>query len=110
MSPDCYVSAISTALTPPVAAPVKGDKSLSIYPNPAYGTTFVQVYSDNYQDARLQVSSLNGGAVISRNVNLEQGPNTLLVDIHHLPAGMYVVQLTTAQGIAYANSKLTVLR
>jgi hypothetical protein len=64
-------------------------ESISVYPNPAKG--LVQVVSSETID-RITIKALNGSQVL-----LSEQQNSL--DIHHLPAGMYLVEIATASGV-----------
>ena len=65
--------------------------SFRLYPNPAQGSFVVET---EFSDARISIQHIHGGELL--RVSLQRGRNEL--DISHLPAGVYVVTLTTSQG------------
>ena len=65
--------------------------SFRLYPNPAQSSFVVET---EFPDARISIQHVHGGELL--RVSLQRGRNE--VDIRHLPAGVYVVTLTTAQG------------
>ena len=65
--------------------------SFRLYPNPANSSFVVET---EFSDARISIQHVHGGELL--RVSLQRGHNE--VDISHLPAGVYVVTLTTAQG------------
>ena len=94
----------SNSFTPPVMTPITITQaaapvlrvpdllsSFRLYPNPANSSFVVET---EFLDARISIQHLHGGDLL--NVSLQRGRNE--VDISHLPAGVYVVTLTTSQG------------
>ena len=65
--------------------------SFRLYPNPANSSFVVET---EFSDARINIQHVHGGDLL--NVSVQRGRNE--VDIRHLPAGVYVVTLTTSQG------------
>ena len=65
--------------------------SFRLYPNPANSSFVVET---EFSDARINIQHVHGGELL--RVSLQRGRNE--VDIRHLPAGVYVVTLTTSQG------------
>ena len=64
--------------------------SFRLYPNPANSSFVVET---EFPDARISIQHVHGGELL--RVSLQRGRNE--VDISHLPAGVYVVTLTTSQ-------------
>ena len=65
--------------------------SFRLYPNPANSSFVVET---EFSDARISIQHVHGGELL--RVSVQRGRNE--VDIRHLPAGVYVVTLTTSQG------------
>ena len=65
--------------------------SFRLYPNPAQGSFVVET---EFSDARISIQHVHGGELL--RISLQRGRNEL--DISHLPAGVYVLTLTTSQG------------
>lgn len=69
--------------------------SLSIYPNPA--TEYLQVAFEPHVVKELKILSLDGGTVLSKEVNPWRAVERL--DISSFKTGVYILQLKTANGL-----------
>lgn len=91
-SPDsCKTVDVAVGLAP------SGDQpSLLIYPNPAHGRIMLKAAGLNQQ---IILYSTTGNAIIPEVKTLSQGLSS--IDISGLPAGVYVVSVSSSQGIAH---------
>jgi hypothetical protein len=73
---------------------VLADKSSSllIYPNPTTGNVFVKSISGSIRE--IQILNISG------NVIKRYGANTFSVDLSDLPSGIYLIRVTTNEGVA----------
>ncbi|MDD4236695.1 MAG: T9SS type A sorting domain-containing protein [Bacteroidales bacterium] len=65
-------------------------KQLSLYPNPAADWIFVQIEAYNVD---IEITDINGRVLISDKLT------SSVIDISHLPEGMYIVKLNTGKEI-----------
>jgi hypothetical protein len=84
---------------PPVVLSVEDDalSSLQVYPNPSNGIFRLAVGKNKSQDIQINVYSMMGTKVYS-NENMEEGINTISVDLTKQPAGVYFFDINTPQG------------
>jgi hypothetical protein len=79
--------------TPDIAA----SESLQVVPNPVGGANAkLEVYAAEDAEAMLRVVGTNGQAVklgASPHISLTKGHNSFMLDIGHLPPGIYAVQV-----------------
>jgi len=68
---------------------------LTIYPNPVMGEATLAISSDKIQKATYNVYDQGGKLVISNNITLNNGINSLNLPVSDLPAGIYIIKLKT---------------
>jgi anaerobic selenocysteine-containing dehydrogenase len=81
-------------------APLAGDFDLSpIYPNPVNGPrAMATVYAAQSAQVRLELYNTLGAKVLDiADMRLEAGTHTLPVDVHALPAGMYLLRMQSGK-------------
>lgn len=66
---------------------------LNIYPNPATGETRISFQSDLTATGTIILMDLTGKVVLQKNVQVQQGENTIPVLITGLASGMYTISL-----------------
>jgi len=71
---------------------------MSIYPNPANNQVNVALSSTETANATLSVFNLMGQCVYTETVNVMEGNNVITVNVNNLNAGIYMVNVKTAQG------------
>lgn len=77
-------------------------QQLDVYPNPATGHVNINL-PENISSAALQIVGMNGSVVYSQDVK----QNKTSIDIRNIPAGLYTVTVTLADGSKIAN-RLTI--
>lgn len=71
-----------------------GVSKLSVFPNPAHGEVYIEVPSTVSGNMRVLVTDLMGKTLFEQNYGQQADP-MLWLDLNHLPAGMYMVNLIT---------------
>ena len=74
---------------------ISGGSAMSVFPNPAQGTTTVRL-SDDFQ-GRVDVDLFNATGGIVRHVS--RRANTLIIDRGELPDGVYLLRATDERGV-----------
>ena len=74
-----------------------GTYFVSIYPNPAKANLQVQIDSDKKAAIQLQILSLDGKMILSRNTTATSGSILRSIDISALPRGNYFLKVTIAE-------------
>jgi hypothetical protein len=79
------------------ATGIKDDNSnsmnLSVYPNPA-ASNAVLSFTGIAGNARLSIYNALGNEMLSKEVTINQGTNTLALDISTLPTGSYLIKIS----------------
>jgi hypothetical protein len=86
----------------PVVSGIKENQtnllSVTNYPNPFTGKTFVNVTLNKACNVTLEVSDVIGQSVLeNQHLSLQAGVNTLTIDASHLKAGIYFYTLITSE-------------
>jgi hypothetical protein len=77
---------------------VSADKLVTdfiLYPNPAKDETTLAVTVTEKQAASYHLFDLSGKKLISKPVLLSEGVNIINIPVVHLPAGTYIIQLSS---------------
>lgn len=69
-----------------------------IYPNPSEHTVRISLYSSDSQMGILRIFDTTGKPVYENMQILHQGENEIMMDVSGLSNGVYLIQLTTANG------------
>ncbi|MCX6259021.1 MAG: M14 family zinc carboxypeptidase [Bacteroidia bacterium] len=69
---------------------LSGQSGFSLWPDPASGYTVMQVKLTVPADVKIEISSMIGQTVITRDVHLNCGENKILIDISGITPGMYL--------------------
>ncbi len=89
----CQTVGTSTDIISDIA---EDNVSITIYPNPTTGELRIE-------NGELKINDIAIFDIMGRNVNLSTRPlvnsSTITIDISHLPAGIYLVQIKTETGI-----------
>lgn len=70
---------------------------LQVYPNPATDRLYIQVKPQSTGPATLQLFSLDGRLLLSREAELAGGVQTLSLPVGNLPSGMHFLKVTTGK-------------
>ena len=84
----------------------KEQASFSAYPNPVADQLTIQYHSYTPQQASIRVNDAAGKLVIKKEMDVQTGDNSWLLDLQALLPGLYYVQLTTATGTVEASQKI----
>jgi hypothetical protein len=68
-------------------------ESLSIYPNPVLTHFTISLISDIKQDALLLLYNINGGVILTQNLQLTEGENHLTINRNNIPEGIYLLKM-----------------
>lgn len=80
---------------------------VSLYPNPASGTTTLSLYADKSGSSAIVIYDLAGKEVYNEAFNFHEGQVNKTLNISTYPTGIYTVQLSNNDGTQY-NLKLVV--
>jgi len=70
--------------------------SIQIHPNPTKGLLQINCQNLTLQNLNIQLINLQGQVMLKENQNI-QNTQTHLIDIKHLPKGIYLLQITSQQ-------------
>jgi hypothetical protein len=88
-----YSRVVALTLTPAPGAP-----SLTLQPNPATGQLTLTVYSRVAENAGMTVTDVLGQSVLSRQVLLQPGLNTVVIPLGNLAPAVYILALDQESG------------
>jgi uncharacterized protein (DUF1501 family) len=71
---------------------------LNIYPNPVEDKLQIKISSNEALLAQLTVVDVSGKLTFSKQLQLMQGSNQMLIDAHDFAAGVYVLNIMSKQG------------
>ncbi|TNE70260.1 T9SS type A sorting domain-containing protein [bacterium] len=83
------------------------------YPNPFNPTTTIRFSMSNSATVLLQVYSIRGNLVLTKNAQFGSGSNQIPVDLHGLASGTYLYTLTAHSpsfGIQRVNGKMLLIK
>lgn len=80
---------------------------LSIYPVPAKDLLNIVVSSPKKETGMMQVLDISGKIVLQRTVKINEGVNSISLDVSALPEGSYIYRMTVPSGI-FTNKFLVV--
>lgn len=86
-----------------------GLPGLHIYPNPAGGHLFVDMDLESDAPAEISLVNIIGTKMLSLNLDMRKGRQTISVPVGELPPGMYVVQVRQAN-VLTGFGKVTISR
>jgi len=69
---------------------------LNVYPNPAVGSTTVEVLSSNNEEMAIEVYDLEGRILIQKNMMAIEGLNQVDLDVSTLKPGIYTIKAGSA--------------
>ncbi len=75
-------------------------KILSVYPNPARERAWIRVSLKQHEKLSVMVTNISGTLVHQQWIELGPGIHQVPLDLHHLPAGNYRVNLSTGSYVS----------
>lgn len=66
----------------------------AVYPNPSDGKLFIRIYAGQSQTARCEVMDLTGKTVLTRDLSVQTGENTIPVILDQVSQGIYIMRIT----------------
>ncbi|MDP4281410.1 MAG: C10 family peptidase [Bacteroidota bacterium] len=84
----------------------KAFDNLSVYPNPSNGIVHLNMNLPESQNLRIEVLSLKGETLLSKNPGIVQGAYTQSLDLSSLSKGIYILRLSSDKGIS--NNKIVI--
>jgi hypothetical protein len=82
-----------------------GQDRITLYPNPAKDLLTVTITSGAAGNSRILISDIQGKTLIQQQIFVQDGTTIVQLPITRLPAGIYLLQLLTAQGRTMQVSK-----
>nr|MBP6313937.1 T9SS type A sorting domain-containing protein [Chitinophagaceae bacterium] len=82
--------------------------SVELYPNPVTDNLHVNYFAKASAVGTIQIIDMQGRLIQSSQISTVEGSNTILVDVHTLQKGMYIIKLDTGekQASSHVFSKL----
>jgi len=71
---------------------------ISLYPNPAFNNVNVNVAVTNSQKGEIEITNISGAKLQAEQVQLNNGENTIAMNISNLPSGTYYLTVKTEEG------------
>lgn len=75
------------------------DASFQLFPNPTTGTLNLNVKGSNFENLQVNVINIIGETMIVRNFGKVQASSTLSMDMSSLADGVYMIRISTEQGV-----------
>jgi PKD repeat protein len=76
-----------------------GIQSIMLYPNPADNRLNLDIRSVKNSHATINLYSVTGQSLLQTQADLHEGQQTIQLQLDKLPAGMYMIKMTTANGL-----------
>ncbi|MDR1792634.1 MAG: C10 family peptidase [Bacteroidales bacterium] len=73
------------------------DLSCNIYPNPTHGKVNVEFLSNEIQNADISVLDITGKEIYHQSI--QNGNNSVEIDLKHSPKGIYIFKMITQKGV-----------
>lgn len=67
--------------------------NVQMYPNPTKGNVQLTMHAQQSNKLNLSVANTLGQVMFTQNQTLEQGMNQISLQLHHLPAGIYLLRI-----------------
>jgi hypothetical protein len=83
---------------------------VSIYPNPAYEVSNLDIKATEDMDIQLTVFSSTGQILMSQKTTLKKGNNLITLDLSNLTPGMYHVNIINDKKIEFSGSRSFIKR
>ena len=76
------------------------DFTVKALPNPTHAQLQLSINTPTDDQSRIDIYNATGELLISNNVVLSAGRNSFPIDVRKLPAGTYLLRVTSASGTA----------
>lgn len=73
--------------------------NVTVYPNPASGSTTLQMVVDTPSQASWSITDLTGKLIRTGDVKINTGNNTVAIDLKNVARGVYLLNLTNKESI-----------
>jgi uncharacterized protein (DUF2141 family) len=88
----------------------QGNNEVSIYPNPGYEVSNLDIKASEDMNIQLTVFSSTGQILLSQKTALKKGNNIITLDITNLSPGMYHVNIINDKKIEFSGSRSIIKR
>ena len=88
---------VEDTVNPMASARIAQDATMKVYPNPATSQLNVNYQFAEAAEGQLAIMDVSGRMVQTQDLQIEAGAQTLTLDVSHLNAGIYFVNIVTAQ-------------
>lgn len=78
-----------------------------IYPNPAKGFVYVDLFTEETQNVTINIFDFNGQLALTKNSTVAEGTSTLDIPIHGLADGVYIISIV--HGRRVENMRLNIV-
>jgi hypothetical protein len=78
----------------------------TIFPNPA--TSTISIYSENFENQMVTISSLEGKLIFSKMLTMTAGVNQL--DITAIPDGIFLLEISDSNGVRVRSERIAICR
>lgn len=68
-------------------------QTLSVYPNPAQESLYIDFYSTEFGECNISIISLSGEILFSKTKYIEAGYNKIMPDIENINSGFYILRV-----------------
>ncbi len=75
------------------------DDYLEIYPNPVNDLLYVNLFSNDQQNVKIELMDMQGKLIESNDKQAVAGQNLFLLDLKEKSSGIYFIRMTTSTGI-----------
>lgn len=90
---------ISTGNCNVTANSISLQKNILAYPNPTGGSCTVIFTSAKTEKCEVSVTGISGQQVLGKDIFASAGSNTIVLDLQYYPAGIYMVNIASSEGV-----------
>jgi hypothetical protein len=88
----------------------KAKSELNIYPNPAADFVILDITSSTEMEIGLVLFNTSGQILLSKKVNMQEGLNSVKLDLTSIPSGSYHVNLSNTKNIEITGGRSIIKR
>ncbi|HQV01734.1 MAG TPA: T9SS type A sorting domain-containing protein, partial [Bacteroidia bacterium] len=91
----CYRLRVNTSATNfrITESAISNKANFSMYPNPANALVTINLFSDESQDATINLIDITGRVVYTQTISIAEGDQKMELDINQITKGIYFLQL-----------------